>query len=50
VLTGNAIAAVGFRTTYGAVGASMTLSTFLLMWCVRRAAAVPGAAPAVSPS
>jgi len=48
--TGYAIAAVGFRTTYGAVAAAMTLSTFLLVWCVRRAAGVPDAAPAVSPS
>ena len=49
-LTGYAIAAVGFRTTYGAVAAAMTLSTLLLVWCVRRAAGVPDAAPAVSPS
>jgi MFS family permease len=50
-LTGYAIAAAGFRTTYGAVAAAMTASTLLLVWCVRRAsAAVPDAAPAVSPS
>ena len=47
---GYAITAVGFRTTYGAVAAAMTLSTLLLVWCVRRAAAAPDAAPAVSPS
>jgi MFS family permease len=50
--TGYAITVFGFRTTYGAVAAAMTLSTFLLVWCVRRAAAAaaPDAAPAVSPS
>ena len=49
-VTGYAITAVGFGTTYGAVAAAMTLSTLLLVWCVRRAEAVPDAAPAVSPS
>jgi predicted MFS family arabinose efflux permease len=49
-VTGYAIAAAGFRMTYGAVAAAMTLSTFLLVWCVRRTARVPDAAPAVSPS
>jgi MFS family permease len=49
-VTGYAITAVGFRTTYGAVAAAMTLSTLLLVWCVRRSAAAPDAAPAVSPS
>jgi MFS family permease len=48
--TGYAITAVGFRTTYGAVAAAMTLSTLLLVWCVRRVSAAPDAAPAVSPS
>jgi MFS family permease len=49
-VTGYAIAAVGFRTTYGGVAAAMTLSTLLLVWCVRSASAAPDAAPAVSPS
>ena len=49
-LTGHAISSVGFRTTYGAVAAAMTFSTVLLVWCVRRAVAVPDAAPAVSSS
>jgi MFS family permease len=49
-VTGYAIAAAGFRMTYGAVAGAMTLSTFLLVWCVRRAAGVPDAAPAVIPS
>jgi MFS family permease len=49
-VTGYAIAAAGFRATYGAVAAAMTLSTLLLVWCVRRATAAPDAAPAVTPS
>jgi predicted MFS family arabinose efflux permease len=49
-VTGYAIAAVGFRTTYGGVAVAMTLSTLLLVWCVRRASAAPDAAPAVNPS
>ena len=49
-VTGYANAAVGFRTTYGAVAAAMTGSTLLLVWRVRRASAAPDAAPAVSPS
>jgi predicted MFS family arabinose efflux permease len=49
-VTGYAIGAVGFRATYGGVAAAMTLSTLLLIWCVRRAAGVPDATPAVTPS
>jgi MFS family permease len=49
-VTGVAISALGFRAAYGGVAAAMTLSTLLLVWCVRRASAVPDAAPAVSPS
>jgi MFS family permease len=47
-LTGYAIAAVGFGTTYAAIAAAMTGATLLLAWCVRRttgAAAVPATAP-----
>lgn len=47
-VTGYAITAVGFRATYGAVAAAMTLATLLLVWCVRRTTAAPDAAPAVS--
>jgi predicted MFS family arabinose efflux permease len=47
-VTTYAIAAFGFRATFGAVAAAMTLSTLLLLWCVRRASAVPDAVPAVS--
>lgn len=49
-VTGYAIAAAGFRATYGAIASAMTISTMLLIWCVRRATAAPDAAAVVSPS
>jgi MFS family permease len=47
-VTGYAIAHAGFRTTYGAVAAAMTLATLLLVWCVRRVSALPAAVPSPS--
>jgi len=49
-LTGYAIAALGFRVTYGGIAAAMTAATLLLLWCVHRARTAPDAVPAVSPS
>jgi MFS family permease len=49
-LTGYVIERAGFRITYAGVAVAMTLATLLLVWCVRRVARVPEAAPAPSPS
>jgi MFS family permease len=47
-LTGYVIARAGFRPTYAAVAATMTLATILLFWCVRRAARAVEAVPMTS--
>ncbi len=49
-VTGYVIERAGFRFTYGLVAAAMTLSTLLLVWCVRRVSAIPAAAPVPTPS
>jgi predicted MFS family arabinose efflux permease len=50
LVTGYAIERLGFRVTYGGVAAAMTFATLLLVWCVRRASALPAAVTAPTPS